>query len=121
MRAVRRTLLIAIAALALAGVAAAGASAVGGGVAKPVDVRAVRDGKTIRVTWRTARPAVDTSFEVAVQPLGTAPRDYARRDGDGGRRFSVTLRPTNPRAKRVTIYASNDRTMARANVTVTVR
>jgi hypothetical protein len=120
MRAVRRWILMAMAVLALAGVVAASAGAAGS-VAKPIDVRAVRKGKTIRVTWRTARPAAHTSFAVAVFPLTASPRDYVRSDGNGRKSFSATLRPTNPRVRRVAVYATDDATQAHTHVTVTVR
>jgi hypothetical protein len=117
---VRRWLLTTLVlALGLAGAPSAlGASS----VATPLDVHAERHGKAIRVTWRTARPAANTSFQVAALPLTGNPKDYVGRDGDGHRSFAVTLRPARPgRVRQVAVYASNDKTLARTHVTVTVR
>ena len=88
-----------------------------------VDARAIRRGRAVVVTWRTAFPARGVSFSVrpaSRRPL-TDPGTLASPEGRGRTHFRVTLRPERPNALRRLLISASGRGSRRArSVTVPV-
>ena len=79
-------------------------------IPRPLDARAVRRGRSIVVSWRTAFPARRTLFTVRPAKESRQPDSGASssRAGLGRSRFRLTLRPARPDALRRLVIAGTD-------------
>ena len=71
----------------------------------PLEARAVRRGRAIVVTWRTAFPARRVNFDVTRSRDLNAPRSV---QGRGRTRFKLTLRPSRPGTVRRIVIEATD-------------